>query len=79
MATGGALNLDKSNWTVHGMVPRADGSWEYRRCKSALLTIKEGEVMPGMVMMVNNPDNHDSIVNFQMTIPQATGDAAVIE
>ena len=79
IATGRALNPDKCKWTVHSMVPQADGLWEYRRCKSALSTIKEGEVMPDTVMVDNNSDNHDSIDDFQMTIPQATGDVAVIE
>ena len=79
MATGGTLNRDKCKWTVHDMVPRADGLWEYRRCKPVLSTIKEGEGMPGTVMIDNNPDNHDSIDDFQMIIPQATGDTTVIE
>ena len=35
--------------------------------------------MPGTVMIDDKPDNHNSIDDFQMTIPQATGDAAVIE
>ena len=79
MTTGGALNLYKCKWTVHNMVPRADGSWEYRRCKPTFLTIKERKVMPGTVMIDDDPDNHESIDDFQLTIPQATGDVAVIE
>ena len=60
------------------MVPRADGLWEYRRCKIALLTIKVGKLMPGTVMIDNDPDNHGTIDNFQMTVSQSTGDEAVI-
>ena len=51
MATGGALNPKKCHWTVHDMVPRGDGSWEYRRCRPAPSTIKEGKVIPGTDMM----------------------------
>ena len=32
MATGGALNPEKCNWTVLDMVPKWDGTWDYRRC-----------------------------------------------
>ena len=35
--------------------------------------------MLGTVMINDNPDNHKSIDDFQMTILQATGDTAVIE
>ena len=35
--------------------------------------------MPGTMMIDNNSDNYGSINNFQMTILQAAGDAAVIE
>ena len=31
------------------------------------------------VMIVEDPDNHGPIENFQLTVPQATGDVAVIE
>ena len=79
IATGVALNLVKCKWTVHNMVPRADGSWEYRRCESLLLTTKQREEIPGTGMIDDNPDNHGSIDDFQMKIPLATGDAAVIE
>ena len=29
IATGGALNPEKCKWTIHDMVPKADGTWEY--------------------------------------------------
>ena len=34
--------------------------------------------MPGTVMIDNDPDNHGTIDNFQMTVSQSTGDEAVI-
>ena len=49
IATGGALNPGKSKWSIHDLIPREDGTWEYRRCKPQLSTIKEGEVYPGTV------------------------------
>ena len=42
LSTGGALNPDKCKWTVHDMVRKSDGTWEYRVCKPVLGTIKEG-------------------------------------
>ena len=35
IATGGALKPEMCKWTVHDMVPRADCTWEYRRCITA--------------------------------------------
>ena len=35
MATGGDLNPEKCNWTIHDMVPGDDGTWSYRVCKPA--------------------------------------------
>merc|ERR1712177_143077 len=49
IATGGALNPEKCKWTIHDMVPKADGTWEYNRCTPALSTIKEGKVYPGTI------------------------------
>ena len=47
IATGGALGPGKCKWSIHDMMPKEDGTWEYRRCKPHLSTIKEGEEYPG--------------------------------
>ena len=81
MATGGALNPEKCHWTVHDMVPRGDGSWEYRRCRPAASTIEEGKVVPGTDMMEDFDEGFevaDEVENHQLKVPQLTGDAAVI-
>ena len=81
IGTGGALKPEKCKWTVHDMVPRADGTWEYRRCKPADSTIKEGEVVPGTVLFdADHEEDHlDPIDHHRMTVPQADGDAVAIE
>ena len=84
MATGGNLNPEKCHWTVHDMVPRGDGSWEYRRCRPAASTIEEGKVVPGTDLMSVSEDSdeefdeEDPIENHEMKVPQLSGDAAVI-
>ena len=82
IATGGALNPEKCKWTIHDMVPKADGTWEYNRCTPALSTIKEGKVYPGTIEVEqddNEPEDRE-LDNFQLKIPQASGrPAAVID
>ena len=46
LSTGGAMNPDKCKWTVHDMVTKSDGTWEYRVCKLELGTIKEEHEYP---------------------------------
>ena len=85
-ATGGALKPEKCKWTVHDMVPRPDGTWEYRRCRPALSTIKEGEVLPGTDMMerINEgEDEEEDEVNendgYRVTVPQSSGNNRTID
>ena len=67
------------------MLPRSDGTWEYRRCRPALSTIKEGEVLPGTDMMerINEgkdkeEDELDKIDDFRVTVPHLSGKARPI-
>ena len=41
IATGGALNPGKCKWSIHELVPKEDGTWEYRRCKPQLLAVNK--------------------------------------
>ena len=79
IATGGALNPDKCKWTIHDMLPKPDGTWEYNRCTPALSTIKEGEVYPGTEQVERSDEERafgDTIDNFQIKVPQALGTPA---
>ena len=78
MATGGALNPTKCFWTIHDMAPRPDGTWEYRICRPALETIKEGEEMAGTDMEEREDDRDDELDQIKLTIPQLDGDVAAI-
>lgn len=86
IATGGALKPEKCKWTVYDMVPRAVGTWEYkyRRCKPVASTVKEGQVVPGTVVLEEDEEEDhlnpiDSIDHHRISVPQASGDAVVIE
>ena len=47
IATGGDLNPQKCNWTLHDMTAKEDETWEYEVCKPAASTVQEGQVLPG--------------------------------
>ena len=78
IATGGALNPEKCKWTIHDMVPKADGTWEYNRCTPALSTIKEGKVYPGTIEDDDTEPEDRELDTFQLKVPQASGRPAEI-
>ena len=78
IATRGTLNPGKCKWSIHDLIPKEDGTWEYRRCKPQLLMIKEGEVYPGTVQVERGEEEDDSTDALWMTIPQASGPEVVI-
>ena len=71
------LNPGKCKWSIHDLIPKEDGTWEYRRCKLQLSTIKEGEVYPGTVQVEQREGEDDSIDALRMTVPQASGPEVV--
>ena len=72
LSTGGALNPDKCKWTVHDMVTKSDGTWEYRVCKPELGTIKEGQEYPGTKHdLEREEDVTEEIDSLEMRVPQA--------
>ena len=78
IATGGVLNPGKCKWSIHDLIPKEDGTWEYRRCKPHMLTIKEGEVYPNTVQVERGEEEEDPINVLRMTVPQASGLEVVI-
>ena len=79
MATGGDLNPEKCNWTLHNMVAKEDGDWEYEVCKPAANTVKEGKVLPGTELEPRAEGTTNDIDDLQMTVPQTDGSNAHID
>ena len=84
MATGGDLNPEKCNWTIHDMVPQDDGTWKYRVCKPAYNTAKEGQELPGTKLQVREggegvAEVTDEIDELHLTVPQTNGTDAPID
>ena len=66
MATGGGLQPPKCKWTVHHMEPKEDGTWEY--------------LAPSKGQVGDDDELEDRTLNeLRLTVPQASGEAAVIE
>ena len=87
MATGGALNPEKCNWTVLDMVPKGDGTWDYRRCRPAPSTLEEGKELPGTYFPPmyeegkEDPedDQEGGLNTMVMTVPQTSGKEAALD
>ena len=70
IAGGGDFQPPKCKWTVHDMVPNEDGTWEYRTINPDLPTDETGEVAVS---------TDDTLRSLRLEVPQALGDAVVIE
>ena len=79
MATGGDLNPEKCNWTLHDMVAKEDGTWDYKVCKPAASTVIECKVLPGIKLEPRAEGTTNDIDDMQMTVPQTDGSNAPID
>jgi len=67
-ATGGALNPDKCAFTIHDMVPTAEGDWEY-----------SDQLKKNGAKVEEEDDGLEELDDIQITITQSNGDVKAIK